>query len=453
MADASPAYRHRRPQDSQYYQCVEDHLEEFERVYDERFTVKYGFLRAYVKRVIYRYLDCGILHNGFARVRCKDCGHEYLLAFSCKRRHFCPSCHQKRVIQFGEWLCEEVLKAVPHRHFTFSLPKILRRYFLYDRRLLSDLSRSVWACLEEFFRNAVPGKGVDPGAVIAVQTFGHFLNFNPHCHVLCADGVFYGNGWFKVAPAFDTDPLEKLFQHKVLKMLLRKGKITQEVVKLILSWRHTGFNVHCGPRIQPRDEVAMENLARYVIRASISQERMTYIPGESKVLYRSKDGKKENVFDALEWLAAMCSHVPNKGEQMVRYYGYYSNVSRGKRKQANQDERIPCMLESEGSSKEYRKNWARLIQKIYEVDPLTCPKCSGNMKVISVIEDQEVIKKILKHLGLWEVHPPEERRVKPRPPPTDTLHRHERIDYSTSQLPHSDKWLYVDPEYPERFPS
>jgi uncharacterized surface protein with fasciclin (FAS1) repeats len=43
--------------------------------------------------------------------------------------------------------------------------------------------------------------------------------------------------------------------------------------------------------------------------------------------YRSKDGKKENVFDALEWLAAMCSHVPNKGEQMVRYYGYYSNVS------------------------------------------------------------------------------------------------------------------------------
>nr|MBC8362431.1 transposase zinc-binding domain-containing protein [Candidatus Desulfatibia profunda] len=49
--------------------------------------------------MIYRYLDCGILHNGFARVRCEDCGHEYLLAFSCKRRHFCPSCHQKRVVE------------------------------------------------------------------------------------------------------------------------------------------------------------------------------------------------------------------------------------------------------------------------------------------------------------------------------------------------------------------
>ena len=69
---------------------------------------------------------------------------------------------------------------------------------------------------------------------------------------------------------------------------------------------------------------AMENLARYVVRASFSQERMTYLPDESQVLYRSKDGKNEKIFDALEWLAAMCSHVPNKGEQMVRYYGYYS---------------------------------------------------------------------------------------------------------------------------------
>ncbi len=94
--------------------------------------------------------------------------------------------------------------------------------------------------------------------------------------------------------------------------------------------------------------------------------------------------------------ADRCSHVPNKGEQMVRYYGYYSNVSRGKRKKQDQDEWIPCILVPDKNSKEYRKNWARLIQKIYEVDPLTCPKCSAKMKVISVIEDEEVIKKILR---------------------------------------------------------
>jgi hypothetical protein len=131
-----------------------------------------------------------------------------------------------------------------------------------------------------------------------------------------------------------------------------------------MSGRHSGFNVHCGPRIQPGDEEAMENLARYVVRASFSRERMTYITEEAKVVYLSKDGKNEKIFDALEWLAAMCSHVPNKGEQLVRYYGYYSNVCRGQRKKANEDGWVPCILQSDEPSKGYRKNWARLIQKI-----------------------------------------------------------------------------------------
>lgn len=93
---------------------------------------------------------------------------------------------------------------------------------------------------------------------------------------------------------------------------------------------------------------------------------------------------------------------------MVRYYGYYSNLCRGKRGKQKKIDAIPSILEpvedpnlgGEGSSKEYRKNWVRLIQKIYEVDPLTCPKCSGAMKVISIIEDEDLIKKILKHLNL-----------------------------------------------------
>jgi hypothetical protein len=73
--------------------------------------------------------------------------------------------------------------------------------------------------------------------------------------------------------------------------------------------------------------------------------------------------------------------------------------------------------------REYRKNWARLIQKIYEIDPLCCPKCSGKMRILSFIEDEQVIEKILKHLGLWE--------VKARPPPKATASPpHFRIDYS-----------------------
>ena len=244
-----------------------------------------------------------------ARVKCEECGHEFLLAFSCKRRHFCPSCHQKRVVEFGEWLCEEVLKDVPHRHFVFSIPKILRRYFLYDRSLLSDLSRCAWETLKAFFKEAVPEEDAVPGAVIAIHTFGDFLGWHPHLHVLCTDGCFYGNGpagaGFRVSHLFDVKQMEEIFRHKVFKILLKKEKITGELVELVSGWRHSGFNVFCGSRIQPGSEDAIENLARYIIRASFSQERMTYIPEESKVVYRSKDGKDEKIFDALEWLATM----------------------------------------------------------------------------------------------------------------------------------------------------
>ena len=411
-------------------------------VYDDNFSRDYGFWRPYVEKVICRYLDCGDLSHGFARVRCKDCGNEYLLAFSCKRRHFCPSCHQKRVVEFGERLCMEVLKKIPHRHFIFSIPKILRRYFLYDRRLLAALSRCAWESLKIFIQDAVPENDPIPGAVIAVQTFGDFLGFNPHCHILVTDGCFYGEkGMFRVAPPLELKKLEAIFRHKVFKMLLKKGKITEEMVRMLSAWKHSGFNVFCGNRISPKDDSAMENLARYIIRASFSQERMQYLEQEGTVVYRSKDGKDQKTFPAMEWLAAMCTHIPNRGEQMVRYYGYYSNVARGKRKAKGADDIIPGILEPEGNSKAFRKNWARLIQKIYEVDPLICPKCKGIMRIISFIEDSQVIRDILTHLGLW--------LVRSRPPPK--IHDPPYIEYAPSDYlahpPHPQTDAYSDPKY------
>jgi len=212
------------------------------------------------------------------------------------------------------------------------------------------------------------------------------------------------------------------------------------MIALMDKWRHTGFNVFVGPRILPGYEKSMENLARYIIRASFSQERMTYHRQQGQVEYRSKDGKQVKTFEALEWLAAMCSHVPNKGEQMARYYGYYSNVSRGKRKKAGADDKIPGILAPDLSNRACRRSWARLIQKIYEVDPLVCPKCSGNMKVIAFIEKPDVIKKILKHLGLWHV------KRKPQPlahgPPANQLPL-----YDDSSGPGVED-LLVDPQYP-----
>ena len=137
-----------------------------------------------------------------------------------------------------------------------------------------------------------------------------------------------------------------------------------------------------------------------------------------------------------------CSHIPNRGEQMVRYYGYYSNVARGKRKEAGTDDAILSMLEPVESTKASRKNWARLIQKIYEVDPLICPKCKGTMRIISFIEDGHLIRAILEHLGLW--------LKRSRPPPKiyaaiTLLESTSSISYAHTPHPHADSC--ADAEY------
>jgi len=93
---------------------------------------------------------------------------------------------------------------------------------------------------------------------------------------------------FRVAPPLEIKKLEAISRHKVFKMLLNRGKITKEIIAMLSTWRHSGFNVFCGNRISPNDKTAMENLARYIIRASFSQERMRYLEQEGKVIYTAK---------------------------------------------------------------------------------------------------------------------------------------------------------------------
>ena len=120
--------------------------------------------------------------------------------------------------------------------------------------------------------------------------------------MLVSDGCFYETGSFKVAPPPDRKGLEKLFRSKVLKLLLAKGKITPDIIGMLDSWKHTGFTVFCGDRIYPHDDTAMENLARYIIRASFSQERMTYLRDEATVVYKAKKGRETKTFDAVNGL-------------------------------------------------------------------------------------------------------------------------------------------------------
>ena len=91
--------------------------------------------------------------------------------------------------------------------------------------------------------------------------------------------------------------------------------------------------------------------------------------------------------------------IPEKGQVMIRYYGIYANAHRGKKKKAGVDPSCPPIIEDEASFMP-SSGWADMIRKVYEIDPLICPKCGGQMRIISFIEDYKVIDKIIDHLKL-----------------------------------------------------
>jgi hypothetical protein len=137
--------------------------------------------------VVERYLDCGNPKCGFARIRCPSCGTEHLLCFSCRTRGFCPSCHSKRLEEWGEWMREELVLDVPHRQVVFVIPKMLRFFFKYKRRLLGSLCQAAIRALLKYFQ-AATGEELVPGVVSCIQTFGDRINLHPHAHCLVSEG-------------------------------------------------------------------------------------------------------------------------------------------------------------------------------------------------------------------------------------------------------------------------
>ena len=101
-------------------------------MYEERYHHRYGFWRPIIGAVVRKFLECGDLRHGFARVRCPKCHEELSVPFSCRVRCFCPSCHEKRALEKAGWVAEHVCADVPHRQLVFTIPKRLRLYFRFD---------------------------------------------------------------------------------------------------------------------------------------------------------------------------------------------------------------------------------------------------------------------------------------------------------------------------------
>jgi hypothetical protein len=113
--------------------------------------------------------------------------------------------------------------------------------------------------------------------------------------------------------------------------------------------------------------------------------------------------------DDLEFVARVTSHIPDKGQVTVRYFGLYANAHRGKIKKASLGP-FPLRIGEDEPQRLPSKGWAEMIRKVYEVNPLLCPQCGGTMKIISFLTDYTVVDKIINHLKLTFI------AAKPPPP-------------------------------------
>ena len=326
-------YSHREPVRTPLYRVVSSCAEELRSSWEELFQPAFGALRNEICESIEAYLNCGIVAHGCARAQCQNpkCCHSEIIAFSCKQRCLCPSCDAKRGVLFAENLVEEVLPRYPHQHCVFTVPKRVRPYFKFNRKLNKHLYRAAWGSWRELVLEQCP-EGL-PAAVQALHTAGDLLTFHSHVHGLFLSGALLPDGAFKPVMV-DQKRLESLFSEKVLSALLAEGLLSPDDVGNMRSWAHSGFNVFIGDPISPSDTKRLLFAARYLKKCPVSNERLRIVEkagSDTVIEYASyKNGAMQTrVFLPLQFLAELQQHIPDRWEQTTRFFGAYSSRTRG----------------------------------------------------------------------------------------------------------------------------
>ncbi len=381
------------------------------------------------------------------RVFCDGCGHDYFVAFSCRMRVACPSCSTKRSILFGEKI-RELVRPISHLHVTFTIPKILRAWFRRNRKLLKRMVQSANWAIRVYFIESLGITDGCTGGIYCVHSHGKYFNHHPHVHALVPAGIMR-EGVFHELRSISSPVIAGLFRARLLKVLLDEGIISQQMVDLLLGWNHnSGFNVHARGRIRGADMEAIENVARYMSRAALSVERVRYNRAEDTVtVYKKPFGsspEESRSYPVGEFMALLASHIPAPYESLVYYYGVYSSSHRGKQRRENkEDQETEFLLINTGKGTaggNPTSTWARLIRRIFEVDPLRCRKCGAEMRIIAFITDFRQTNRILEHMGEQTIRPPP---LVPNLSPPD-LSRVEAVDY----VPDVDAYVQ-DPIYPD----
>ncbi len=417
------------------YRLLESDFQAYACAHEARFEPTSGPLRRVVVHSVDAYLACGRLQGGFARIRCAGCGAEHLLAFSCRTRNLCPSCQSKRSAVGAVWLEASVLLDVAHRHVVLTIPKKLRGLIERDRALHGLMARVGYAVLRRALAEAACEPEGVPGAVISLQTFGSYgANFHPHLHAIVTEGVFTKDGRYHPVIWPPEEVLEDAFRRRFLRALERAERLRPETRARLLSWRHSGFSVKATQRVASTERGRLARLARYATRVVVAVGAMGFREDGRVEIETPPDPVTSStvlVLDRLELVHALCQQVPDQGMHLVRFYGAYSNRRRnalrrlrgevegapagdgalGPRPRAAPPAATPAPCGSEEASAvpgppdrpptaaEVARavSWAKLLRKVFEVDPLRCPRCGGSMAVVAWITEAATIDRILAH--------------------------------------------------------
>ena len=480
----SEVYRRRRPERTVLHRLVRTHLETYLARAQEADPLGDG-VPTFVEAQFRAYLRCGILAHGFARARCSGCGHDFLVAFSCKGRGICPSCNSRRMAATAAHLTDHVIPAVPVRQWVLSVPKRLRYFLHRDPKAAGAVLHILLRALRRTLRDCSPGAGAEArfGAVSFLHRFGASLNPHFHYHLCVLDGVYETveeegenspsrSVRFHEATALtraDVEALQETVRRRILRWFRRQGLLEEHTVREMLGWDHAGgFSLDASIRIAAHDRAGLERLLRYCARPPFALKRIEWrdsqgSDGEGVVLYRlprpAPDGRTVIRLSPLELLDQLAALVPPPRMHRHRYHGVLAPNARlrsavvasaGEAALLPVPQTTPPRPVSTLSRRRARSHspgtssrWAALLARIHHARPLVCPDCGASMRLIAFLADPFAIRDVLSHLG-EPVRPP---AVHPARGPPEL-----EFGFAEPAAAGMDQTPAVDPAEPEPIP-
>lgn len=275
-----------------------------------------------------------------------------------------------------------------YQHITFTLPDKFWDFFWLNRHLMNILPKLAANIILREARK----RGYRPGIFLAIHTFGRDLKRNYHIHLSTTKGGLdlKHQRWIDKA-YFKHDLLKLQWRYAIINLFRNEYK--QGKLKLPKSLNHlknyTEFNAWLNLYYQkqwvvhlqkPSDNLKrnVEYLGKYLKRPPLGETRIRAYDGDT-VTYEFLDHytntKETMTLPVLEFIARLVTHIPDAYFRQIRYYGFLANRVRGKLLQV-----VFKLLKLKAPlNKKFYTPWAKMIQKTFNFDPLTCPFCGKAM--------------------------------------------------------------------------